>query len=91
MPLLMLLSHFLTSLEAQEEVDCASMLWSIDSCQNKVPADHITWPYHGLRCRPIEVEYFFEVIRWQVTGFQMIAGSSLFFKNLWLSSTRGAS
>ena len=37
----------------------------------------ITWLYRGLRCWPIEVEYFFEVIRWQVTSFQMIAGSSL--------------
>ena len=55
------------------------MLWSIDSCQNRVPLTNITWPYRGLRCRPIEVEYFFEVMRWQVTSFQMIAGSSLIF------------
>ena len=37
----------------------------------------ITWPYRGLRCRPIQFEYFSEVIRWQVTSFQMIAGSFL--------------
>ena len=39
-----LLSHFLTTLGAQEETDCTSMLWSIDSCQNKVFADqyHLT-------------------------------------------------
>ena len=43
------------------------------------PLTSIIWPYRGLRCRPIEVEYLFEVIRWQVTSFQMIAGSSLFF------------
>ena len=55
------------------------MLWSIDSCQNRVPLTSITWPYRGLRCQPIEIEYFFEVIRWQVTSFQMIAGSSLIF------------
>ena len=42
------------------------------------PLTSITWPYRGLRCRPIQVEYFFEVIRWRVTSFQMIAGS--FFK-----------
>ena len=36
--------------------------------------------YRGLRCRPIEVEYFFEVIRGQVTSFQMIEGASLIFK-----------
>ena len=39
-----LLSHFLTTLGAQEETDCTWMLWSIDSCQNKVFADqyHLT-------------------------------------------------
>ena len=31
------------------------------------PLTSITWPYHGLKCSPIEVEYFFEVIRWQIT------------------------
>ena len=56
-----------------------SMLWSIDSCQNRYPLTSITWPYRGLRCRPIKVKYFFEVIRWRVTSFQMIAASSLFF------------
>ena len=45
------------------------------------PLTSITWPYRGPRCRPIEVEYLFEVIRWQVTSFHMIAGSSLFFFN----------
>ena len=43
------------------------------------PLTSITWPYRGLRCQLIEVEYLFEVIRWQVTSFQMIAGSSLIF------------
>ena len=43
------------------------------------PLTSITWLYRGLRCRPIEVKCFFEVIRWQGTGFQMIAGSSLIF------------
>ena len=36
-----LLSHFLATLRAQgtqEKTDCTSMLWLIDSCQNKVPA-----------------------------------------------------
>ena len=44
-----LLSHFLTTLGAQEKTDCSSMLWSImdnihgsiDICQNKVSAG---WP-----------------------------------------------
>ena len=43
-----------------------------------VKTTSITRPYRGLRCRPSQVEEFFEVIRWQVTSFQMIAGS--FFK-----------
>ena len=43
------------------------------------PLSSITWPYRGLRGRPIEVKYFFEDIRWQVTSFQVIAGSSLIF------------
>ena len=48
------------------------------------PLTSITWAYRGLRCRPIEVKYFFEVIRLQVTSFQMIAGSSLFLlKFMW--------
>ena len=59
------------------------MLWSIDSCQNKVSADQYHLTVSRAQVRPIEVEYFFEVIRWQVTGFQMIVGSSLFFKNLY--------
>ena len=58
-----------------------SMLWLIDSCQNNISADQYHLPYRGFRCRPIEVKYFFEVIRWQDTGFQMIAGSSLIFFN----------
>ena len=37
-------------------------------------------PYRGLRCPPIEVEYFFEVILWQVTSFQMFAGQVYFLK-----------
>ena len=48
------------------------------------PLTSITWPYRLLRCWPIEVKYFFEVIRWQVTSFQMITGSSLiFFSFIW--------
>ena len=35
-----LLSHFLVTLGAQEKADCTSMLSSIDSCQNRVSADH---------------------------------------------------
>ena len=58
---------------------CTSMLWSIDSCQNRVSADQ----YHLTLSRAQVFTHrggvFFEVIRWQVISFQMIAGSSLIF------------
>ena len=43
------------------------------------PLTSITWPYRGLKCRPIEVKYFLKLS--SATSFQVIAGSSLF---LWL-------
>ena len=61
------------------------MLWSIDSCQNWVSADQ----YHLTVSRAWVPTHrgwlFFEVIRWQVTSFQMTAGSSLIFfkKFIW--------
>ena len=55
------------------------MLWSIDSCQNRVSADQ----HHMTVLRPQVSTHrgrvVFEVIRWQITSFNMIAGSSLFF------------
>ena len=57
------------------------MLWSIDSCQNSVSADQ----YHLIVSQAQVSNHwdraFFEIIHLQVTSFQMIAGSSLFFKN----------
>ena len=53
-----LFSHFLASLGPQEKTDCASMLWSIDSCQNRVSTDQYPWPYRGLRCRPSRSSIF---------------------------------
>ena len=40
--------------------------------------DECPWFLAGL----VEVNYFLEVIRWQVTSFQMIAGLSLIFLNI---------
>ena len=52
--------------------------------ETRYPLTSVNCPYRGLRCRPIDVEYFFQVIRWQVTSFQKMAGSSLFFeKFIW--------
>ena len=77
------ISYFLASLGAQENWQLhtywTSMLWSIDSCQNRVSADqyHLTVSWAQVSTHRGQV--FFEVIRWQVTSFQMIAGSSLIF------------
>ena len=60
----MFILTLLASLGAQEKTNCTcctSMLWWIDSYQNRRPLTSITWPYRGLKCRPIEVEYFFKV------------------------------
>ena len=56
-----------------------SMFWSIDSCQNRVPADQYHLTVSRAQVSTHRGQVFFEVIRWQVTSFQMIAGSSLFF------------
>ena len=55
------------------------MLWSIDSCQNKVSADQYHLTVSRAQVSTHRGQVFFEVIRWQGTGFQMIAGSSLIF------------
>ena len=60
------------------------MLWSIDSCQNKVSADQYHLTVSRAQVSTHRGQVFFEVIRWQGTGFQMIAGSSLIFlKFIW--------
>ena len=82
-----LIPHFLASLGAQEQLDIALIFphFAHQCCDHLTavktgcPLTSITWPYRGLRCWPIEVKYFFEGIRWQVTSFQMIAGSCLIF------------
>ena len=57
---------------------------SIDSCQNRVPADQYQLTVSRAQVTTQLGQVFFEVIRWQVTSFQEIAGSSLiFFKFIW--------
>ena len=46
------------------------------------PLTSITWPYRGLKCRSIKVEYFFAVIRWQITSFKWSQAQVYFFQ--WL-------
>ena len=72
-------------LGAQEKTDCTSMLWSIDSCQNKVSADQYHLTVWRAQVSTHRGRVLFEVIRWQVTSFQMIASSILFFKKFILN------
>ena len=78
-------NHFGTPGENWLLINCIIWIISMDqltAVKTRYPLTSITWPYRGLRCWPIEVEYFFEVIRWQVTSFPVIAGSSLFFSKV---------
>ena len=56
------------------------MLWSIDICQNRESTDQYHLTVSGAQVSTHGDQVFFEVICRQVTSFQMIAGSSLFFK-----------
>ena len=53
------------------------MLWSIDSCQNKVSADQYHLAVSRAQVSTHRGQVFFEVIRWQGTRFQVIAGSGI--------------
>ena len=55
------------------------MLWPIDSCQNRVSADQYHLTVSRAQVSTHRGQVFFEVIRWQATSFQMIAGSSSIF------------
>ena len=78
-------SHFLASLGSEHrKTDTRQWCDPLTAVKTRYALTSITWLYRGLRCRPIEVKSIFEVIRWQGTGFQMIAGSSLIFlKFIW--------
>lgn len=52
------------------------MLWSTDSCRKMVSADLYHMAKSGAQGRSIEVTRFFEVLHWQVTSSQLIAGST---------------
>ena len=65
---------------SQENADCTSMLWSIDSCQNLVSADQYHLTVARAQVSTHQGRVFLEVIRWQFTRLQMIEGS-VFFQN----------
>ena len=73
------LTH-LPSLGAQEKTNCTSMLWSIDSYQNRASADqyHLTVPQAQVSTHRGRV--FFEVIRWQITSFKWSQAQVYFFQ-----------
>ena len=74
-----LLSYFLASLGAQEKTNYTSMLWSIESFQNRVSADqyHLTVPRAQVSTHRGRVLFCsYPLTNYQ---FQMIAGSSLLF------------
>ena len=56
------------------------MLWSIDSCKNRVSADQYHLPHRGLRYRPIEVEYFLKLFADKLLVFKWSKAQVPFFK-----------
>ena len=62
--------------------NCTLMLWSIDSCQNKASADQYYLTVSRAQVSAHRGRVFSEVIRWQVTSFLMIAGSSFFLTRI---------
>ena len=72
----------LASLGAQEKTNCTgctSMLWSIDSYQNRASAEqyHLTVPRAQVSNHWGRV--FFKVIRWQITSFKWSQAQVYFF------------
>ena len=49
------------------------------NCQNRAPADQYYLTVSRAQVSTHQGQVFFEVIHWQVTSFQVIAGSNLFF------------
>ena len=77
-----LLSYFLASLGAQEKTNCTSMLWAIDSCQERASAEqyHLTVPRAQVSTHRVRVLFWsYPLTDYQ---FQIIAGLSLFFPNI---------
>ena len=74
------ISHFVASLGAQEDWYCTHIAHQccdqLTAVKTGYPLTSITWPYRGLRCRPIQVEYFLKlsaekllVFRWLQARF----------------------
>ena len=78
-----LLSHFLASLGDKRKLIAHQCCDQLTAVKTGHPLTSITWPYRGLKCRRLEVEYFwsYPLTNYQ---FQMIAGSSLFFPMIYI-------
>ena len=60
------------------------MFWSIDSCQNRVPADQYHLTVSRAQVSTYRGQEFFEAIRWQVTSFKVMQAQVQFFsKFIW--------
>ena len=64
----------------------------LTAVKTRYPLTSITWPYRGLRCRPIEVEYFLKlsadkllVFKWSQAHF-LIHMKYVVFMSLWPST-----
>ena len=68
-------SHFLASFGAQDKTNCTSMLWSIDSCKNRVSADQ----YHLTVPRGQVSSHWGRGICWQITSFKWSQAQFCFF------------
>ena len=77
------ISFFLASLEAQENWYCTHIghqyCDQLTAAKTGYPLTSITWPYRGLRCRPIEVKYLSAdkllVFRWSQAHVQLFKNS----------------
>ena len=81
---------------------CCDQSWIISMDQltavkTRYPLTSITWPYRGLRCRPIEVEYFLKlsadkllVFKWSQAQvcFLKIYMKYVVFMSLWPSTIK---
>ena len=75
-----LFSHFLASSGAQEIAhNCTSMLWSIDSCENRVSADQYHMAVPRAQVSTHWGRVFFEVFCWQITSFKWSQAQFYFF------------
>ena len=83
-----LIPHFLACLGAQEQLDIALIFphFAHQCCDHLTvvktghPLTSITWPYRGLKYRPIEIEYFMKLSADKLLIFKWSQAQVQFFK-----------